>query len=290
MPRNSALSWLSAAICGGLLTWVLSQHFGHSGNTGAFAESRAPVAVESTDRVVPLPPEYDQRITVLTAENEALRTELLAKSRENTPGRKPSASMVVEEFRKREVIAAKQRDTENLLAAGYSLDRIEYLRRRADELATQFRQDQADQMYRGVWPRDPERDLELATALGVDPTFALKYEIGDAEYERYLRAMKRPTSVVVGEVAKGTVARSLGIMPGDEIVSYNNKRVFNSIQLRQISAPRPTDTPGALVPITVRREGQLMQMSAPKGYLGVVDPPPPIPTQLPDELMRMIAN
>ena len=118
--------------------------------------------------------------------------------------------------------------------------------------------------------------LEKLSGISFEPDFALKYEIGDAEYERYLAALNRPTALVVGEVLKGGVADSAGIMTGDEIVTYNNKRIFNRGQLDGLTKPQDTDIAGQLVPITVRRGGQTMQMMVPKGQELSVRPPLPV--------------
>jgi membrane-associated protease RseP (regulator of RpoE activity) len=111
------------------------------------------------------------------------------------------------------------------------MDQIESLQRRADELTRQFKETQAEEMARGVWPLDMKKDFILGAVLHLDPDFALKYEIGDAEYERYLAARKLPTSVHVSGVSEGSIAASAGIMPDDEIVTYDNERIFNGIQL-----------------------------------------------------------
>lgn len=177
-----------------------------------------------------------------------------------------------EEFRQRNIAAARERKTAKLLAAGYSMGEIGRLQRRADELAEQFGISQADQMARGVWPLD-RKDFVLAAVLGVDPTFALKYEIGDAEYERYLAAQNRPTTVRVSGVSDGSIAASAGILPGDEIVMYDNERIFNSVQLQALTSQNLTD-PGGSVSMTVRRDGQMLRLMVPKGpiNLGISQP------------------
>ena len=275
----------SAGVFAGALALVLIQQIGQSNISSAVADPGVPVGVESTDQIAALRAEYDLRISALTAENIDLQAEKNAleeaagESRVNTPGSNPPRQYTVEELRKasedykqRNIAAGKKRRTEELLAAGYSMDQIEHLQRRAEDLAEQFRKSQADQLARGVWPLDPKKDLVLGAVLGVDPTFALKYEIGDAEYERYLAAQKRSTTIHVDGVSKGSIAAGAGIVPGDEIVTYDNERIFNSVQLMGLSTPRSTDIPGELVPVTVRRDGQMLQVMVPRGPLGTSQP------------------
>jgi hypothetical protein len=274
MTLRGAAGLFSAGILVGGLSLALIQRIGQPGDPGTVASTEVPSEGESTDQIAALRAEYDRRISALTAENKALQEEaekfhavLLALQRSASPPPRLS----VAESQQRAASAAKQRATENLLAAGYSADRIEYLQRRAEELAAQHRREVSDRLSKGQRLLDQEKFLGIAVA----PDFALKYEIGDAEYERYLAALKRPTAVVVGEVLKGGVADSVGIMTGDEIVTYNNKRIFNKGQLDGLTSRQDTDIAGQLVPITVRRGDQTMQMMVPKGQELSVRPPLP---------------
>src|SRR5690606_27290937 len=95
----------------------------------------------------------------------------------------------IEDAQKRARTYGKDRDIKNLQAAGYSMDQIDQLQTRAEELAAQFRRLNADQIGRGLGSIDPVKYAGLSS----DPYFALKDEIGDVEYERFLTAIKRRT-------------------------------------------------------------------------------------------------
>lgn len=280
MTRKGAAGLLlfSGGILVGALAAVLVQRTGQSNISAAISDPGVPAGTGSSDQIAALRAEYDQHISALTVEIGVLQAEMDALkeaaegSRSNTPDGSPPRQFTVEEVRKRleanrllNADAVRKRKTEQLLAAGYSMDQIGHLQRRAEELAAQFRQTQTDQFASGARPLDPRNELVLGSALLVDPTFALKYEIGDAEYERYLAAQKRPTSVHVNKVEKGSILAGAGILPGDEIITFDNERVFNSAQLQALAEPGPTDIPGARVPMGVRRDGQLLQVMIPRG-------------------------
>jgi membrane-associated protease RseP (regulator of RpoE activity) len=274
MNRKSAVGLFSAGVLVGGLAMVLVLRLGRSGDAGPVIGPIAQGGIETTDQIAALRGEYDQRISALTTENKALREQLAKLASALGPGMPMSerpAPISGDEALERRKSVARKSEIEYLLAAGYSMERIEYLQRRAEELAAEFRRSRSDRLSKGLGFADPAKDLGIMVA----PDFALKDEIGDAEYERYLAALKRPTAVVVGEVLKGGVADSVGIKPGDEIVTYNNTRVFNRGQLDGLSGPKDSDRPGQQVPITVRRDGQTMQFMVPKGQQLDVRPPLP---------------
>jgi predicted metalloprotease with PDZ domain len=66
------------------------------------------------------------------------------------------------------------------------------------------------------------------TDASLNPESMLRAEIGDAEYEMYLQANNRPTSVNISSVMASSPAENAGLRPGDEIVSYDGRRVFST--------------------------------------------------------------
>jgi hypothetical protein len=149
---------------------------------------------------------------------------------------------------------AEQRFVERLVAEGFAPERAEWLLRRAEELRMEALQAEYD-AQRGVRPAQP---------VGVP---SLRAELGDADYERYLRAVGRPTAVAVGDVLANSPAERSGLKPGDEILSYGGKRVFD---LRELNTLTLEGTPGESVAVEVRRDGQVMQLVLPRGPLGIV--------------------
>ena len=95
---------------------------------------------------------------------------------------------------------------------------------------------------------------------------ALREELGDADYERYLAALGRPTRVVVRDIEPGSAAANAGILPGDEIRSYRGRRVFD---VGELNASMLEGGIGQTVPATIVRDGQALQLYVDGGELGI---------------------
>jgi hypothetical protein len=164
--------------------------------------------------------------------------------------------------------AVEERDIQLLLAAGYAPDRIEWLKNRSEELKEQRRREETERLKRGL----PVHQGLMEMAYLHDGDIELRYEIGDDEYEKYLHALDRPASVGVVSVLPGSIADSVGIKPGDQIISYGNKRIFNAGELDAMAMEKRGTVGSSMV--TVRREGQLLHFEVPAGLLGVRSPVP----------------
>lgn len=156
--------------------------------------------------------------------------------------------------------AIAQRDTERLLAAGFAPERIDWINRRSDELRVEVAQGQYEAHLRGEAPGPGA----VLPALMVEN--GLRAEMGDAEFERYMRALGKPTAVGVHGMLSGSPAAEAGLQVGDEIVAYDGARVFNRTEVRELSRQ---GTPGEYVTIDVRRDGQMIQVVMPRGPLGI---------------------
>jgi S1-C subfamily serine protease len=108
------------------------------------------------------------------------------------------------------------------------------------------------------------RTFNPATDLGAERT--LRVELGDADYERYLQAMNRPTSVAVVDVLASSPGERAGLKPGDEVVSYGGERVFDA---RGLNALTLEGTAGESVVVEVRRDGQVISLVMPRGPIGI---------------------
>jgi S1-C subfamily serine protease len=86
------------------------------------------------------------------------------------------------------------------------------------------------------------------------------------DYERYLQADGRPTAIPVRDVLASSPAERSGLQPGDEIVAYGGKRVFDMGELNALTLE---GVPGESVVVDVRRNGQSLQLVMPRGPLGV---------------------
>ena len=208
----------------------------------------------------------EARVAELAAELEALgeRAPQAAGARDLDNGA-PDQTAVIEQVRararanggaSREEI--ERRTTEQLIAGGFAPDRAEWINRRTQELRMQALQAQYDATREG-------RTLEPGAALGGERT--LRTELGDAEYERYLTALDRPTSVPVRDVLASSPAEHSGLKPGDQVVAYGGQRVFD---MRDLNALTLEGTPGESVVVEVRRDGQNVQLVMPRGPIGIL--------------------
>ena len=95
----------------------------------------------------------------------------------------------------------QRRQLEQLVAGGFSPDRAEWINRRTQELRMESLQAQYDATREGRPPNAAELAGERT----------LRNELGDAEYEQYLRALNRPTSVPVLEVLASSPGERFGL-------------------------------------------------------------------------------
>ncbi len=185
----------------------------------AIAWWRAPVAtrvdapfLDTSDSSVVAPRPADNDVAALAAALEAERSERaalaarvdeLAATLQTLGSANAAASMpasaescVLAEpaspprFRRPPVVAedSQGRQVERLLAAGFAPDRAEWIAQRTAELRMAQLQAQYDSAREGK-PFDPTGMLAGEQTLRTD--------LGDADYERYLQALDRPTSVPV---------------------------------------------------------------------------------------------
>ena len=150
---------------------------------------------------------------------------------------------------------AQRRQVEQLVAGGFSPQRAEWIMRRSQELRMESIQAEYD-AARGVRPPEAQAVSDRT----------LRGELGDAEYEQYLRALNRPTSVSVLEVLASSPGERAGLKPGDEVVAYGGERVFD---IRDLNTLTLEGTAGQSVVVEVRRDGQQVQLVMPRGPLGI---------------------
>jgi hypothetical protein len=148
----------------------------------------------------------------------------------------------------------RERQLDRLVQAGFTRERAEWIERRSQELQLQAQQAQYDAQRNG----QPFR--------GGDVQSALRKEIGDAEYEKYLAGTGRQTNVPVMEVLASSAAEKSGLKAGDQIVSYAGTRVF---EMSELNALTRQGSPGESVTVEVQRDGQVVQVQVPRGVLGV---------------------
>lgn len=150
----------------------------------------------------------------------------------------------------------REQQLDQLVQAGFTRERAEWIERRTQELQLQVQQAQYDAQRTGQPVRGGANSVEAS----------LRKEMGDGEYEKYLSATGRPTNVQVMDVLASSAAEKSGIKPGDQILSYAGQRVFDTSDLNTLTRQ---GTPGESVTVEVQRDGQTVQLTVPRGVLGV---------------------
>lgn len=212
----------------------------------------------------------EARVAELTSAIDALReqrpgdpaNDRLARAeteRERTPIRR-EAELTPEERERAEI--------ERLQNAGFAPDRAAWIQRRREELRMEALQAQYEARRAG---RPSPSDFGER---------ALRTDLGDADYERYLQSMGRLTTVPIAGVLESSPAQRSGLKAGDEIVAYNGQRVFDITELNEMVLG---GVPGESVVVDVRRGGQNLQLVIPRGPLGIWGPSGSTRTTLPTE-------
>jgi hypothetical protein len=214
----------------------------------------------------------DRRVRDLTAQVQALQS---AGKPATAPGERPATDGEprrlggpewqgnrIEERTPEEVAAMRERfekqreerENERIRAAGLTPERVKGIQRRAEELRVAAMQAQYE----------AERTGQRVEGINSDE--ALRKELGEIEYEKYLKATGQPTQVRVMDVLATSAAERSGLRAGDEIVSYNGRRVFDPRELNTMTSQTAA---GGSVSVEVKRDGQTMQVMVPAGPLGV---------------------
>lgn len=94
----------------------------------------------------------------------------------------------------------------------------------------------------------------------------LRSEIGDDAYARYLEVQGQPTSINVTQVLSGSPGSTAGLQAGDQLVSYGGERVFSIVDIRNQTMQ---GEPGEEVVIEIERDGMRMQLTVPRGPIGI---------------------
>jgi hypothetical protein len=147
-----------------------------------------------------------------------------------------------------------------LVALGVSQADVAWLHELHDDFEMQ-QLELADRATREGWFATPRYFQEHTQQLA-----ALREELGDEVYDLVLYAAGENNRVIVGDVLQSSPAERAGLEPGDVVLGYDGRRIFNGTELRGATAEGER---GELVAVDVLRDGRPRRIIVPRGPLGV---------------------
>ena len=147
---------------------------------------------------------------------------------------------------------------ERLVAVGFSQIRADWILRRESEVQMESLQARYDAQREGTLTDYYESRRGIRDAL--------REELGDADYERYLEANGSSTGITISSVLESSPALLAGLHVGDEIVNYDGQRIFSVSDLTRETLQGNV---GQSVTIDIVRDGVPMQVVLPRGPVGI---------------------
>ena len=157
----------------------------------------------------------------------------------------------------------EERALASLVAAGLDPGTASALKRRQDDFQL-ARLELVDRAAREGWQDSETFNEQLEALEQTAPD--LRAELGDDGYDRYLAESGRRNRVGIEEVIPGSAADLAGLRPGDLVIGYADGRVFEPSDLQ--SATR-AGTRGEPVNVLAERDGEVVNVSVPRGPLGI---------------------
>ncbi len=162
-------------------------------------------------------------------------------------------------FRSRErTVDSNTERTAVLVEAGFPPDRADWIVARENEIRLETMQARYEARRAG--------DMQALFAVSSLRESTLRNDLGDLEYEQYLEAQGRPTTVRIGAVITSSPGQLAGLQSGDEIVRYDGQRVFNYFDL---NSQQMQGNAGESVVVDIMRDGSSMQVVIPRGPIGI---------------------
>jgi hypothetical protein len=160
-------------------------------------------------------------------------------------------------------LPAADMDQATLVAAGLDVGRAADILQRQSRLEMQ-RLELRDRASREGWS-DSERFFEAMRELNGDVE-SLRAEIGDEAYDRFLYLTGQSNRVVIASIIDDSPAQLAGLQAGDVVMDYADGRIFSWVDLRDATRAGQRDE---YVLLRVQRDDQLLELSVPRGPLGV---------------------
>ena len=147
---------------------------------------------------------------------------------------------------------------QRLVAAGFDPATADWILTRESELQMQALRSRYEAGRNGTTADFYQQTSEFRTQL--------RQELGDARFERYLKANGQSLNVTIGTVLDSSPAQSAGLRVGDQIVSYGGERVYSMLDLTQQILQ---GVPEERVVIEFLRDDMPMQVVLPRGPVGI---------------------
>lgn len=152
---------------------------------------------------------------------------------------------------------------ELLIEAGVAADAADELIWRQSQ-TTLGRLELRDIAAREGWLGTERYREELRALRDDDPV--LRDEIGVDAYDQWLYLSGANNRISVDRVIPGGAGEEVGLAPGDIVERYDGEPVFNFQDLRTATSTGQRDE---LVPVQVRRGGELVELWIPRGPIGI---------------------
>lgn len=152
---------------------------------------------------------------------------------------------------------------ERLAAMGFSAGDVAHIRRVQARAALEL-VELDDRARREGWVDTPRYRREQRRAS--TGAHLLRDEIGDDAYDRYLFATRGLNRISVSSVIADSPAAQAGFEAGDLVLRYGGERVFSAAELLEL---RSSGAQGAPVVVDVLRGGQHLQLTMPRGAMGI---------------------
>ena len=152
----------------------------------------------------------------------------------------------------------RERRVDRLVEGGFTEDEA----RRALDVESQV----AFAALQSSWEAQRNGERFDPFAAESDPQALMRAELGDVAFERYLEAQGQPTTIGISQVYTGSPGSEAGLQPGDRLVSYDGERVYSMSDVRRQTMQ---GAPGESVVIEVERDGMRIQLSVPRGPIGI---------------------
>ena len=153
--------------------------------------------------------------------------------------------------------------TQSLVKAGIDAELAAAIIRRRNEIDMKILQ-LRDRASREGYLNSARYSRELQELR--DQDISLRDEIGDDYYDSYLFANRQSNRVKVASVMMGSPDEESGMMDGDLILSYDNRKIFNWNELQDATSRGQRDE---YVNVSVLRSGQLFNLWVHRGPLGI---------------------